>query len=347
MAAKPAKNEDLDDEPLGLEPETGKGEKEDADPGGDVVDGEEDATAGEELEIVLADDELAEEDPEKKKADEEPLKVSESSDDEELSEDDKRTLSRNVQERIRREVRLRKRAVEAAEGRAQVEAQARQAAEKKAMDLELVTTKMAEENIEGQIKDVVVKLKASKEAGETDKEVDLQQQLNDLQGRKREVLSVKATLEDRAEKAKAAPVETKPSIRPITQEWMGRNTWFGHKDFVVATVAAKTIDSQMSKEGWDPADVKYYAELDRRLHSEMPNLRSRLRQRNEARPGNRPGPGTTVAPAKSPPARGGSPNRVVLTKEDLANARAYGIDTNDKKQLREYAMVKLKGNINV
>ena len=326
--------DDLDDEPLGL----GKAD----DPQGEEA-GLDDATADagvpeDDLDVVVVEDEpemLADDaDANVPPTDDDTIE-----DDDGLTKED-RSFSKDVQGRIKREIRVRKRAVEAADARTQQEVIARQAAENRTLNLELVTIKMADKSLESEIKEARAELIAAEEAGETEKKVDAQQKLNDLQIRRREIDGLRANLEDRVEKAKTAPTPgVQSKIRPITAEWMGRNKWFGDAKYSVATAATIAVDAQMAKDGWNPDDPKFYIELDRRLNQELPNLRQRLRA-EQPRQQNRPGPGTIVSPSKPAPARAASPNRVTLDKADIQTMRSFGMDPTNKVHLQQFARSK-------
>jgi len=341
------KKDDLDDEPLGLDktddPKDGKDGGEAEPEGGDDA-AETVAAAADDLEVVVVDDEP---DAGKGEVKEEAKPETETEADVETQEDGEEALSgedlklsKNVQARIMRERAVRKRMVEAADARAQVEATARQAAENRMLSLELTTAKMADKTLKADIKEVKAELIAAKEAGETTKEVDAQEKLNALQNRLREIEGLQTDIEARVERAKTAPAAGgAPKLRPITQAWMERNKWFGTEKHAVATGAVKTLSAQLEREGISPDDPKHYTELDRRLHQELPSLRTRLRA-DAPRQANRPGPGTIVAPARQAPARGTSPNKVTLTGSDLQNMRSFGMDPNNKVHLQEYARSK-------
>ena len=336
--------DELDDEPLGLgKVDDGKDGKEDADLNGDdTVDAG--AAAADDLEVVVVDDtdtgDDAGKDADEIDAQNYAVGHREEDADEDGLEAGDRKLPESVQARIKREIKVRKRAVEAAQQEARAEATQRQAAENRMLNLELTTARMADKTLKADIKEARARLIAAKEAGETEKEVEAQEELNTLQIRAREVEGLQADLEAKVERAKTAPAAgAAPKLRPITQQWMERNKWFGNEKYGVATGAVKTISAQLEREGISPDDARHYTELDRRLHQELPNLRSRLRA-EAPRKADRPGPGTIVAPARQAPARGTSPNKVTLTRADLTNMRSFGMDPNNKAHLQQYARSK-------
>lgn len=66
----------------------------------------------------------------------------------------------------------------------------------------------------------------------------------------------------------ARPTAGKPN--PLVQDWFERNkTWFNQDP--IMTAAARAIDGQLVADGFDPADVDYFEELDKRLAETFPH----------------------------------------------------------------------------
>lgn len=341
--------DDLDDEPLGLgKADDGKPGNDNGDPGDDTVDaGTTDAgttEAGNDLDIVLVEEEpaaAAGDAAGDAQDDGGDAQAGETGDDE-LSEDEKKGLTASMQDRLRREKRVTARKVEAAEERVRAEADARRVSETRTVTLELTMARLAAQNLKYEIRDAKAELIAAQEAGETAKAVDAQEKLNALQIRAREVQGMEAGLVERVEKAKTAPAGAQPVLRAITQQWMGRNRWFDDPKFAVAKAAAVALSQQLAAEGISPDDQRHYAELDRRLHADMPGLRQRLRAQPGQRPAaNRPGPGTIVAPAKPSAPRQAS-NRITLDKADLQTMRDFGMDPKSEADLKQFARTKME-----
>lgn len=254
-----------------------------------------------------------------------------------LTEWEKKNYSQAMQQRVMRERRAKKAEADArlaAETRADTEARGRQAAEANLRASEKLSATLLSDLFGRDIVAKTALLKAAKEAGNTDDELKLQGELEDLRAKKRDVDAAK----DRLEKAPAT--EEKPAVNPLTEQWMGRNRWFNDKAFERQRRLTMTLDRELAEEvksgtfRHQANTAEYFAELDKRIHAEMPQLRARIRQAYG-------GPTKTqarVAPvSRAAPARTAGNGKVFLTKDDLENARNFGVDTSDKKQLAEYA----------
>lgn len=349
-----AKVDTLDDEPLGLENES----KKDGEGGADADTDDNEAVdtgaanKGDELDVVVldADEGAADADDGKGAADaddgKDAVDVDEGDTGDELTEEDKVGLTKGMQDRLRREKRVTKRRVEAAEARANEEVAARRGLEIENLGLRLSTAQMAGKTLKVEIAEAKAALFVVQEAGKTKEAIDAQEKLNLLQIQAREIEGMTTALEAKVELAKKAPASrAAANLRQITMDWMDRNKWFSDPKFSVAAAAAKAISTQLDLgEGISPDDPKHYLELDRRLHQEIPTLRQRLRIA-APRKENRPALGTTVASAKRPPERAASSNRVVLNKADLANMRSFGMDPGKQEDLQAYARSK-RGEFN-
>ena len=61
-----------------------------------------------------------------------------------------------------------------------------------------------------------------------------------------------------------------PQRDPKLESWLGKNTWFG-SDKVMTSAARAIHETLVAEEGYNPTTDEYYAEIDRRMRSEMPN----------------------------------------------------------------------------
>lgn len=261
-----------------------------------------------------------------------------------LSADEKKNWSGAMQKRVMRERRIRREA----EGREVATATELANTKRQLIQSNLVAITLLADNLDGKIASKTVELKAAKEAADTDKELTLQGELDDLRAKRREAAGGKEALEA------AAKEPAKPAAQaPLTQRWLARNKFMADPEFVAEKNYAYAIDNQLGTEfkagkfAFGPDTPQYFAELDRRIHKSMPTLRARVQRTSggqQPRPAqSRPAPqqrvaavsrtGATVRTA----ANGVRNGKVQLTREDLENARTFGIDTNDKKQLAELA----------
>jgi len=257
-------------------------------------------------------------------------------------EDDDASYSEKVRKRIARERRLRIEAEDAlaAERIEREKAQVQNLGYRKT----LVDTTLV--NIDGLIAKAQADMKKAIEAGETDKQVEAQGQLSDLQGRKRELENAKARLEA---EVTAGADSSKPENNPLTKRWLGKNQWFADPKFKEMAAAVRGFDSVMVSEGFRPTSEAYYIELDRRIKRNLPQLQASLRKagyvaapRTES---------TSTKRGTALPANGGGGNggarttagkrRVVLTRADLETMEGFGLDPNDSKARVEFARQKL------
>jgi hypothetical protein len=82
-------------------------------------------------------------------------------------------------------------------------------------------------------------------------------------------------LRQQADQELKRPQQSQPQIDPVIQrnaaQWMRRNGWYNPAATDADSRVAKSIDEQMSSEGWNPADEDYWDELDSRLQKVLPH----------------------------------------------------------------------------
>ena len=115
-----------------------------------------------------------------------------------------------------------------------------------------------------------------------------------------------------------------PQADPEAESWAEKNQWFGQDE--IMTLAAFNIHQKLiEEEGFDPSDLMYYDEIDKRMRTEFPHkfsnggaVKSKARMQQ------------TVAPAgRSDGSRG--KRQVRLTKSEVEMARRLNVP------LQEYA----------
>jgi hypothetical protein len=62
-----------------------------------------------------------------------------------------------------------------------------------------------------------------------------------------------------------------PNVQRHAARWMKRNSWYNPAATDADSRVAKSIDEQMSSEGWDPTQGDYWEELDSRLQKVLPH----------------------------------------------------------------------------
>jgi hypothetical protein len=171
------------------------------------------------------------------------------------------------------------------------------------------------------------------EAGDYDRVADAQTALSQIAIEKERIRIQKLRSEQEAQQAQtyaqqqAAYAQQQNQQRqrvqqaqqdPKLQKWLAKNTWF-NQDSVMTNVA-KTIHETIVSEGFDPASEEYYAEIDRRMRTELPHKFK----------GERKG-ASAVTPASSGRTFKGRKSKVELTPGQVAFA------TKMKIPLEKYA----------
>lgn len=170
-------------------------------------------------------------------------------------------------------------------------------------------------------------LKKAVEEGDTDAQVDFQEQLADM----RAAIRVNEMQRQQAPAPQAPPPppqQQAPEIPDSAKKWIRKNDWFKASGYERETLFAKSIDVQLEMEGYDKESDEYYVELTRRLQKTFPDVVSEPVPVEKARTKRR----NPVAPTS-----GGQPysgNRVRLSKDQLAMARELGI--TDEQKLKVY-----------
>lgn len=238
----------------------------------------------EDVEIELTEDDLdgieieeeSEPEPEPEpeaEAEEEPEVEAEAEE-----EPEEKPRKRDPQKRI---AELAKRAQEAERRAQEYEAQLQQeAALRRQSDIAMMTH--YENNLKTQAAITRSELQAAKAVGDSEKEIDLQTQLFEIQTSLAEVKSWKAQQQEPERQPVQEPVQQQPQVRleQRTQDWISSNEWFQpqspafdqemHEE---ATIYARRIERRYRSEGRadEIGGVEYFAEIDRHMATEFPD----------------------------------------------------------------------------
>lgn len=176
-------------------------------------------------------------------------------------------------------------------------------------------------------------LRAARDDGEIDKEVELQSELDDIRYRLNKVKEVRSSLP--APTTAPAPAPVRPPLSPLAEKWVARNRkWLNHKDYAAERAATVAIDAQIKAEGFNPLEEDYYKELDRRIDKKFPTLRKA--------PAKEPPPQPVAAatlPGTSKPKDGKL--RFVLNAQERAAMRSFNLNPDDPKAQKAWARERL------
>lgn len=253
-----------------------------------------------------ADDDAAR--PAKKKADE----------DEGGEDDDVDEYGRKVQKRIRKERRKR------GEVERKLTAAERELQELRAWreQIERERAQSYANEAESSVSRTQQALRRAIENGDTDKQVELQEQL--------------AEQRMRAQQAKQYSQQQPAPRNQLAERWKADNAdWYGDPEYAAETAATNAIDQQLAREGYDPNSPQYFKELDRRITERFSYLAVEDDDQEQGRQApSRPKQQPVAGATRQPPS---GKRSVKLTKDDVAAARMMGLDLSDPAVKREYA----------
>ena len=220
--------------------------------------------------------------------------------------------------------------------RREAEIQARQVQEqneqlqKRLERLEQGSQKSSEEQFNQRYSQTKQALHKAVEEGDTDAQVNFQEQMADMRAAMRIAEMQKQQNQQRAAASptvgRAQQAAQNPAP-PKAMSWWQKNNWFNASGYERETAAARAIDVQLDLEGFDKNSDEYYDHLNNRLQKVFPELSSE------------PSPSKPRTKSRPPvaPTTGGSSykgNRVKMSQEHLRMARELGI--NDANGLKKY-----------
>lgn len=184
-----------------------------------------------------------------------------------------------------------------------------------------------ENRIKAQRSALAHNLKEAIEAGDANRQIELNEELAGLSVETERVRVAKLQIEG-AERQNATPKEPEqqqqrqqppPKPEPKAEEWATRNEWFG-QDQPMTVTAFQIHNAMVSEEGFDPASDDYYNELDSRIKAAFPKKFPRQEETRKM--------SQTVAPGR-PTAPAPKSNKIKLSASQVAIARKLGITPED------------------
>jgi hypothetical protein len=281
--------------------------------------------------------------------DDEPAAGEEDAEGDDELDDEARSYGKNVQARIRREIRLRKRAAEEGQRAVITERQQRLDTHRELLQTRKHLAETLLVNVDGDIDKAKAELKRAKDDGNTDEEVAAQEKLSQLHARKAQLEDAKKSLEateaqfEQEAKRQTAAASASQELTPATRSWVERNKWMKNPKLKSEAYHVLHLDSQLTASGKvEPGTPAYFKELDRLIARELPALKTKIQatmrqqpagKNNAARAG--AAPGGRSAPGQSRSASG--PTKVVITNEDKQKMLRFKMDPTNKEHLLEFA----------
>ena len=258
-----------------------------------------------------------------------------------LSKEEKAVWSVAMQKRVGRERRQkqieRTRADQAAAQVAKLNAELF-AERKKTLEAQKYATDLMVSGQTANLEALQGKLEKAIDDGDSKEQARIQTQISDLQITLGDLKKGQAMLEAKMKEEPPKP----PQVNTEAAAWIARNMWFSNPQFAHQQAIAKTLDGELGKEveagsfPHAPNTREYMAELDRRIHLNMPQLRTRIRQ---VYGGTAPKPRVAPVSGGAAQIRRGK-RRMVLSRQDVENFKNFGGDVNNKAALLEYARAK-------
>lgn len=213
----------------------------------------------------------------------------------------------------------------------------------------VTTTETAISKLDAECKDLRTQLRAAREAGKTDDELELEDKLADrradLREQQRALDYYKSEDFSKALESKAADdgkgkdddgatrrQAVRESLRnnKVMAAWVNRNRWYltpKTAEERAAMAMVQGLDSELLKKtgGYNQA---FFAELNRRVGQRFPEL---LQVKGAERSSAPRGGGEQGGHKRS------TGTRVVLTADDKQTMKSFGLDPTNKQHVREYA----------
>ncbi len=116
-----------------------------------------------------------------------------------------------------------------------------------------------------------MKLAEAGSSGDGQALVEAQTMWDNARDQVRRLTELKRQADEEAKRPEIPQVQMDPVVQRHAAQWMRRNGWYNPKAMDADSRVAKSIDEQMSSEGWNPADEDYWDELDSRLQKVLPH----------------------------------------------------------------------------
>lgn len=125
-----------------------------------------------------------------------------------------------------------------------------------------------------------------------------------------------------------------PVVKTFADRWMSRNSWYNPEGDDNRSRLAKKIDSQLAKEGWNPASQMYWNELDARIEAELQDVETDAYTDTTEETPRKRGPRSVVTGSERETGGGASRNTFTLTAEQVRAMKEAGMWDDPKKRAK-------------
>lgn len=296
----------------------------------------------------------------------EPEPETETEEDEEEEDEEYKNYSANVKKRIKREIKLRKQveqnlaiavqqrnqALMQLSALSQTAEQAKNIQEQydnlqeqyyKLLDVSLMSA------IDQKLKD----LHKAKEEGNTEDELRLQGEIDELRFNKRQLVEIVNNFNAQKQlkqqtgrlnlspqvgaQPMGMPAMGAPAVPQLALDWVKKNAWIKESKYAPQREYIKTLDTILLQEGYDPNTEVYYTELEKRLYNAFPSLKKKK--------GQKPTKNSPVAPSTNNvggTVKNVGSKRIVLTRADMETMRKFGLDPANREHVIHFAKQRME-----
>ena len=125
-----------------------------------------------------------------------------------------------------------------------------------------------------------------------------------------------------------------PVVKTFAERWMSRNSWYNPEGDDQKSRLAKKIDTQLAKEGWNPASQMYWNELDARVEAELQDVETDAYTDTTEETPRKRGPRSVVTGSERETGGGASRNTFTLTAEQVRAMKDAGMWDDPKKRAK-------------
>jgi hypothetical protein len=160
------------------------------------------------------------------------------------------------------------------------------------------------------------------EAGDTDKVLDAQEQLNNAQFKLQQLSSYRPALQQQEEEVQPLQQQVQvPRPDSRTLAWQERNTWWGNDPEMTASALGLHQKLERERGPQFVGSDEYWGVIDTTMHRRFPEYFGESEPASSAKPAARTNKPAVVAPAS----RSTAPKKIVLRQSQLAIAKKLGL----------------------
>lgn len=183
--------------------------------------------------------------------------------------------------------------------------------------------------IDGNIELTRASLRAAKESGDSDKEIEFTEKLTDLRAEK--------IVRARTQQQSPAQIQAGPERQPRNEakdEWLSENDWFDQAGRETDSAIVRAVDQEIFAAGLDPNSKEYFDELNKRLAKRGIKAKALAAEEDDDDPA--PPPRKQVVSDGRPSAPTGNGGKVTITSAQADQMRMFKLDPRNPQHVRRW-----------